>query len=274
MWLVENKVFPKITLFFLVKGHTKNAADRMFNLLKLSYHAKYIFTYYQLHGILNENQYVNVTKMKRENFHNHLEWQNRYYHSPAGGEFNKTHVFTICSNNYGRQPTLIIKQDNYEAECQIDSLLPTTRNRKARKLNEEVRAAAIARMKVDLKELIPTPLRAIKQVELWKKWGPLLPVKFRGITCPKLSDEIIASIKERNKEKTRKRNQEKNNRDKIILILYFCVVLWTQYFKSCFSRKHANIVLIAILPVLILCLLFCCVFLLFLISNVLNECDS
>ena len=26
MWLVENKVFPKITLFFLVKGHTKNAA--------------------------------------------------------------------------------------------------------------------------------------------------------------------------------------------------------------------------------------------------------
>ena len=47
--------------------------------------------------------------------------------------------------------------------------------RMARKLNEEERAAAIARMEVDLEELIPTPLRAIKQVELWKKWGPLLP---------------------------------------------------------------------------------------------------
>jgi hypothetical protein len=91
--------------------------------------------------------------------------------------------------------------------------LPTTRNRKARKLNEEERAAAIARMEVDLKELIPTPLRAIKQVELWKKWGPLLPEEFRGITCPKPSDEIIASIKERNKEKTCKRNEEKNNRN-------------------------------------------------------------
>ena len=213
MWLVENKVFPKITLFFLVKGHTKNAADRMFNLLKLSYHAKDNFTYDQLHGILNENQYVNVTKMKSENFHNHLEWQNRYYRAPAGGDFNKTHVFTICSNNYGRQPTLLIKQDNCEAECQIDSLLPTTRNRKARKLNEEERAAAIARMEVHLKELIPTPLRAIKQVELWKEWGPLLPEEFRGITCPKPSDETIASIKERNKEKTHKRNEEKNNRN-------------------------------------------------------------
>jgi hypothetical protein len=40
-----------------------------------------------------------------------------------------------------------------------------------------------------------------------------------------------------------------------LLILYFCGILWTQYFKSCFSRKelfrlYANIVLIAILPVL------------------------
>ena len=156
---MENKAFPKITLFFLVKGHTKNAADRMFNLLKLSYHAKDIFTYDQLHGILNENQYVNVTKMKSEKFHNHLEWQNLYYCAPAGGEFNKTHVFTLCSNNYGRQPTLLIKQDNFEAGCWIDSLLSTTRNRKARKLNEEERAAAIARMEVDLEELIPTPLR-------------------------------------------------------------------------------------------------------------------
>jgi len=70
---VENKVFPKVTLFFLVKGHTKNVADRMFNLLELSYHAKDIFTYDQLHAVLNENKYSNVMQMRKENFYNHLE---------------------------------------------------------------------------------------------------------------------------------------------------------------------------------------------------------
>ena len=45
MWLVENRIFPQAKIVFLVKGHTKNAADRMFNLLKLSYHKRNIFTY-------------------------------------------------------------------------------------------------------------------------------------------------------------------------------------------------------------------------------------
>ena len=46
MWLVENKIFPQVKIFFLLKtGHMKNAADRMFNLLKLSYHNKNIYTY-------------------------------------------------------------------------------------------------------------------------------------------------------------------------------------------------------------------------------------
>ena len=48
MWLVENNCFPtKVKIFFLVKGHTKNSADRMFNLLKHQYHRRGIFTYKQ-----------------------------------------------------------------------------------------------------------------------------------------------------------------------------------------------------------------------------------
>ena len=44
MWLVKNKIFPRVKIFFLVKGHTKNSADRMFNLLKHGYHKRDIFT--------------------------------------------------------------------------------------------------------------------------------------------------------------------------------------------------------------------------------------
>lgn len=63
MWMVEMEVFPKITLFFLIKGHTKNACDRMFNLLKMGYHCKDIFTVDQLLEILNENKFVKATRI-------------------------------------------------------------------------------------------------------------------------------------------------------------------------------------------------------------------
>ena len=60
---------------------------------------------------------------------------------------------------------------------------------------------------------MPTELRPIKQVELWKKWGPLLPEEARKVTCPKPSQEVIDSIKERNREKTRqKKNIKKQHK--------------------------------------------------------------
>ena len=54
----------------------------------------------------------------------------------SSGDFNQTHVFTmICGNKYGKQPTVLIKQDYNEVAYQLDSLLPTGRNRKAKQLN-------------------------------------------------------------------------------------------------------------------------------------------
>jgi len=73
MWLVENKIFPKVTIFFLVKGHTKNAADRMFNLLKYAYHRCNIYTYDELHSKLSENEFVDVSKVSPCDFHDHLK---------------------------------------------------------------------------------------------------------------------------------------------------------------------------------------------------------
>ena len=41
MWLVEAIILPKAILLLLVKIHTKNSSDHMFNLLKLTYHCRY-----------------------------------------------------------------------------------------------------------------------------------------------------------------------------------------------------------------------------------------
>ena len=138
------------------------------------------------------------------------------YKAPAGGEFKSTHVFTICSpnksipgNNRQVSTTTLLKQDHSESIIRYDSLLPTTRSRKARRLDPEVRAREISKMEENLEILKPTPMKPIKQVELWKKWGPLIPEQYRADTCPKPSDEVINSIKERNREKSKVRTKQK-----------------------------------------------------------------
>ena len=74
MWMVEMVFFPKITLFFLVKGHTKNACNQMFNLLKLSYHHKDIFTFHQLLKCVNENDFVSAHRIPPIEMKDFLKW--------------------------------------------------------------------------------------------------------------------------------------------------------------------------------------------------------
>jgi len=182
----------------------------MFNILKHQYHRGNIFKYEELHKTLSMNEYADVFQMRPKHFYDHLEWQDKYYRTPTQGKFKRTHVFTICRNTHGitahvenaeSKPTQLLKQDDNDSIIRIDDLMPTTKSRKARRLNPEVRAQEIARMEQELNQLNPTPLKPIKQVELWKKWGPLLPEGARKEMCPRPSDDVIKSIKDRNSEK-------------------------------------------------------------------------
>ena len=127
-------------------------------------------------------------------------------------------MFSICSGNHriagnNRQVTVttttLLKQDNNESIGRYDNLLPTTKSRKARRMDPEMRAREITKMEEKLVQLVPTGLKPIKHVELWKKWAPLIPEEFRAITCPKPSDEVINSIKERNREKRKISTKQK-----------------------------------------------------------------
>jgi hypothetical protein len=206
-WLAEIRVFPKITLHFLVKGHTKNSADRCFNLLKHTYRNSNIYTYDELYDVLNRNQYVNVIKMEPNEFQDHDSWQDTMYRATDSG-VKQTHVFTVYASNPGR----LYKQDHAEAAIRFDELLPTKRNKKAKVYSRQERNERLAMERVfnELQAIDPTPLRPIKQVELWQKWGPLLPNYAREITCPKPSDEVISQIKkERNEKATKARESKK-----------------------------------------------------------------
>ena len=53
-WLVEAGWIKKVTLLFLVKGHTKNDCDKKFNLLKQGTNGKDIWTDVQLDATLSK----------------------------------------------------------------------------------------------------------------------------------------------------------------------------------------------------------------------------
>jgi hypothetical protein len=57
VYLVELEYFEEVQFMFLIVGHTKNPADRLFNLLKILYHYLNIFTIKQLIATVNTNEF-------------------------------------------------------------------------------------------------------------------------------------------------------------------------------------------------------------------------
>ncbi len=56
---MERSFFKKVEMIFYIRGHAKNACDRLFNQVKLHYHKQQIFTMGQM--VENLNSSANVT---------------------------------------------------------------------------------------------------------------------------------------------------------------------------------------------------------------------
>jgi hypothetical protein len=59
-WLMAMNYFKEVNFTFLIVGHTKNAADRLFNSLKTEYRLQNLFTFQDLSEALNRSQMVTV----------------------------------------------------------------------------------------------------------------------------------------------------------------------------------------------------------------------
>ena len=60
VYLTEMGFFKKVQFIFLIVGHTKNAADRLFNVLKLLYRKDNITTMAKLLKVLSTSDQVTV----------------------------------------------------------------------------------------------------------------------------------------------------------------------------------------------------------------------
>ena len=68
-----------VTLLFLVKGHTKNLCDRMFNIVKHVYHDKNIYSTKELYVYLREHHTVDVLRVPPDRFRKFEEWLDEFY---------------------------------------------------------------------------------------------------------------------------------------------------------------------------------------------------
>jgi hypothetical protein len=67
-WLMAMGYFKSVQFIFLVVGHTKNAADRLFNSLKLEYRKQNLFTFDELARALDQSATVTVHRTVANDF--------------------------------------------------------------------------------------------------------------------------------------------------------------------------------------------------------------
>jgi hypothetical protein len=94
-WLVETKLFKKVEIIFYVRGHTKNACDRLFNQLKLRYHKHQTYKMKQMIELLNSSPNMTFKEASAEDFMDYGAMLDKYYKKFPAGKIQNNHVFWV-----------------------------------------------------------------------------------------------------------------------------------------------------------------------------------
>jgi hypothetical protein len=157
-----------VNFTFLIVGHTKNAADRLFNSLKTEYRLQNLFTFQDLSEALNRSQMVTVHPASPEDFLDYDKLMNFLYR-PLAGTVKKNHIFSCMDD--GLQMRL--RQSNLEEH---NELVFNLRKGSTSKLSR----AEIAEISNSLLATITNDgLNPYKAVEMFTKYRPNIPVQFQ-----------------------------------------------------------------------------------------------
>jgi hypothetical protein len=160
--LVKKKICLKATAIFLVRGHTKNDADRAYNLLKLLYRKQNIYTPEDLWGALNDQEKCNCVMVSSDIFKDWKSMEDKYLSEIK--DVTKNHIFlwmlltlTLCTiQEYDGQPV--------EKQSLVKKTAPTDWYEGF----------------VDSLDTLPRPgIQDIKWVELYTKYAKLIPEEKR-----------------------------------------------------------------------------------------------
>ena len=185
-YIMEAGMFSKVNLIFLIKGHTKNMCDRMFNTMKRNYARRNVYTKEETYRILDLEDSVEVVPAGGK----FMDWDSEFdqiYKRPKSGTISKNHYFSF--EYYHIDDMLLTTKVSYNSN--ITSTQKLVKIKKGWSVID--RQNYLATMK-------PSPLKKPglsdqKQVHLYSKWRPLIPIEYQDISCPKPSDNVIERMK-------------------------------------------------------------------------------
>jgi hypothetical protein len=189
---IELKYYRTVNIIFLVAGHTKNAADRLFNLLKIQYRKSQVYTVEQLVDVLNTNQYVSCEKVGKEHFFDFGKFEDKIYSStPLSGNTKKYQLFYSSD----AEPGVLFAKESNAAEV--------SHRMDLRKGKEASRSQVLEDFDiVNMEQMNDVEgIRKIKQVELYSKWRKHVPDKYKSPLYDYPGDDVVNTVKEDRKSK-------------------------------------------------------------------------
>lgn len=185
-YFVERGWFKSVNMIFLVKGHTKNDCDRMFNLLKMKWHKSNVFTFKDALEILGTVD--NVMTIDASNIHiDYTALFDRWYKQPVSGTIQKNHLFSFSEDT--------IKDCVMTTKRSFNAAVTSTQSIKKvdDKIPDHVRKLDILFTRKMI--FLPKPgLAPIKQVHLYTKWRSVVPHPYKDILCPLPTNDIIRMV--------------------------------------------------------------------------------
>lgn len=163
-FIVKMKIAYIARAAFLIRGHTKNDCDRLFNLMKKHYRKANIYTPNDLMKALRHDQ-VEPVQVGNSSFQDWDALEERFIRRPVG-VINRNHMFEVNSQvdngnsltvaeafGYNSSALRLVQAQYLLKEADFWKQLPTT----------------------TLTTLKPTGIQDIKWKELHDKWAPLIP---------------------------------------------------------------------------------------------------
>ena len=201
-FLVEMGFFARVNFIFLVVGHTKNSADRLFNALKEVYRGSNIGTMEKLYPILNSSKKVTVVPAQSQDFFDYDAFFDLFYRELTG-LVKKNHIFSCDKTNCweGTKLLMDIRQcDLPDASHVRYNILKQRfhRRKEIPKYHEAVLARKTFMADYLASGLTNLPIPGIPpytQVQLHEKFGPCLDPADAEVTCPKPSSKIYELVK-------------------------------------------------------------------------------
>jgi hypothetical protein len=218
-YLVEMGLFETVNFIFLVVGHTKNAADRRFNNLKMVYRKSNVYTFKQLLEVCGKSPHVTVVPVVDGDFKDYDYFLGLFYSRISG--IKKSHIFS-CKRHAdgvytdGTKLIVSVKESNLDDHPTKDTnllwhnMMLFNADGTEGTFQEAVASRLSLLQRADFLDHIPFKgIPEFKQVQLYKNYRKFIPGPVQDEMCPKPSAEVMKRQKDDQKRRVDEKKEAK-----------------------------------------------------------------